>query len=152
MTIERRIFVFGAVAAIAGLGIGGWAIAPTRAADIRVFKSPSCGCCNGWIDHLRKNGFSVEVVEQEDVSPIKARLGVPSFLESCHTASIGNYVIEGHVPAADIQRLLELKPEARGLAVPGMPVGSPGMEYENQRERFEVVLFGERGNFVFARY
>ena len=152
MTIERRMFVFGTVAAITGLSIGGWALAPARAADIKVFKSPSCGCCNGWIDHLRKNGFSVEVVEQEDVSPIKARLGVPHFLESCHTASFGNYVIEGHVPAADIRRLLELKPEARGLAVPGMPVGSPGMEYENQRERFEVVLFGDRHNLVFARY
>lgn len=152
MTINRRTFLLGAVAAAATLGAGLWAIAPASGLEIKVYKSASCVCCNGWIDHLRLHGFAVAIEQQQDVSPTKARLGVPESLASCHTARIGNYVVEGHVPAADIKRLLELQPEARGLAVPGMVVGSPGMEQGRDRDRFDVVLFGDKGNTVFARY
>lgn len=95
---------------------------------VEVFKSPACGCCGSWIDHLRQAGFPVQVHEVEDLEPVRKRLGVPYGKGSCHTARVDGYVIEGHVPAADIQRLLRERPDARGLVLPGMPAGSPGME------------------------
>ncbi len=120
---------------------------------IVVTKDPTCGCCTGWADHLRQAGFAVEVVETQAINRVKARLGVPDDLASCHTAEVGPYVIEGHVPAAEIRRLLAERPSARGLAVPGMPMGSPGMEMEGMDpEDYEVVLFGPAGQRVFARY
>jgi hypothetical protein len=120
---------------------------------ITVTKDPSCGCCGGWVDHLKAEGFTVEVVETAAVNRVKAKLGVPSELASCHTAEIEGYVIEGHVPAAAIRRLLAEKPQARGLAVPGMPVGSPGMEIDGTApETYDVVLFGSFGRRVFARF
>lgn len=93
-----------------------------------VHKHPSCGCCVHWIEHMREAGFAVEVHDHEDMGPIKQRAGVPYAKGSCHTAEIDGYFIEGHVPAEDVQRLLAERPEARGLTVPGMPAGSPGME------------------------
>lgn len=93
-----------------------------------VHKHPSCGCCGLWIEHMREAGFQVEVQDHEDMGPIKQRVGVPYAKGSCHTAEIDGYFIEGHVPAADVKRLLAERPEARGLTVPGMPAGSPGME------------------------
>lgn len=93
-----------------------------------VHKSPSCGCCKVWVDHLKQAGFRVEVRDSNDLEPIKKKLGVPYGEGSCHTAEIGGYFVEGHVPAEDIKRLLAQKPKARGLTVPGMPIGSPGME------------------------
>lgn len=93
-----------------------------------VHKSPSCGCCGLWVEHLQQAGFTVEVRNEDNLNPIKERLGVPYGKASCHTAEIGGYVIEGHVPAEDIKRLLAEKPTARGLVLPGMPLGSPGME------------------------
>lgn len=93
-----------------------------------VHKHPSCGCCGLWIDHMREAGFQVQVQDHEDMGPIKERVGVPYAKGSCHTAEIDGYFIEGHVPAADVKRLLAERPEARGLTVPGMPAGSPGME------------------------
>lgn len=93
-----------------------------------VHKSPTCGCCGSWVEHLRHAGFQVEVRETDDLAPVKERLGVPYGKGSCHTAEIGGYVVEGHVPADDIKRLLREKPQARGLVLPGMPLGSPGME------------------------
>ena len=97
-------------------------------AAVEVFKSPYCGCCGKWVEHLRQNGFQVNTHDVEDVTAARKRLGMPDRLGSCHTAKIGGYVVEGHVPAADIQRLLRDKPKALGLAVPSMPPGSPGME------------------------
>ena len=97
-------------------------------AQVEVFKSPYCGCCGKWVEHLRQNGFQVKTHDVEDVTAARKRLGMPDRLGSCHTAKIGGYVVEGHVPAADIQRLLKEKPRALGLAVPSMPPGSPGME------------------------
>ena len=120
--------------------------------SIVVTRSPSCGCCSAWIAHLRQAGFSVEEKLQDDLAPLKAQLGVPSDLQSCHTATLGGYVIEGHVPAKEILRVLAERPSALGLAVAGMPAGSPGMEIGTQSERFDVVLFGAGGQQIFARY
>lgn len=118
-----------------------------------VTKDPSCGCCGAWVEHVRKAGFPVEVVESPEVNRLKVRLGVPQTLASCHTAEIGGYVIEGHVPADAIKRLLVERPQAKGLAVPGMPVGSPGMEVEGvENDTYDVVLFGPAGETTFARY
>ena len=111
-----------------------------------VYKSPSCGCCAKWVEHLEEHGFQVETVESSDMNAVKKRLGVPFGLASCHTALVNDtYVIEGHVPAADIRRLFESGAEAKGLAVPGMPGGSPGME-SAPAVPYEVILFDAEGN------
>ena len=96
--------------------------------EVEVYKSPYCGCCTEWAKHMAANGFRVRSIDIEDVAATRARLGMPERYGSCHTAKIGNYLIEGHVPADDIKRLLRERPRARGLALPGMPMGSPGME------------------------
>ena len=153
MPINRRTLLAGGIAA-ATLGAAGWLLIPGAAAeaDVAVYKSPTCGCCGNWVDHLRANGFTVAVKERSDLTPVKTRLRVPERLESCHTAEVGGYVVEGHVPAADIRRLLAEKPQARGLAVPGMPAGSPGMEDGGRREAYQVILFGDKGLSVHARH
>lgn len=110
-----------------------------------VYKDPNCGCCTEWVSHVRKAGFVVTVRDTADMSSVKASFGVPSALESCHTARVGAYAIEGHVPADLIQKLLREQPVARGLAVPGMPMGSPGMEQGSQKDAFDVVLFDKAG-------
>lgn len=126
--------------------------AQAEATEITVYKSPTCGCCNGWIDHLKAAGFSVTAHNREDMAEIKSERGVPKALGSCHTAEVAGYVIEGHVPPADIQRLLETKPNVAGLAVPGMPIGSPGMEGPNP-EAYEVLEFKKNGeSAVFATH
>ncbi len=117
---------------------------------ITVNKDPDCSCCAGWVDHLQKAGFPVTVVLAADLKPLKVRLGVPDDLTSCHTAQVEGYVIEGHVPASAIRKLLAEKPAGIGLAVPGMPAGSPGMGGEP--EMFEVVLFAANARRAFARY
>jgi hypothetical protein len=120
---------------------------------IEVAKSPTCGCCTAWIDRLRWAGFQVEIRDMDDVTPFARNLGVPDNLRSCHTGSIGGYAIEGHVPVADIRRLLAERPDAAGIAVPGMPHGSPGMEVNNEREPYDVILFTRDGRrSAFARY
>lgn len=117
-----------------------------------VTKDPNCDCCSGWTEHVRGAGFAVEVVETPELNRVKARLGVPQALAACHTAEVDGFVIEGHVPAVVIKRLLVERPSATGLAVRGMPVGSPGMEIEGERpERYDVILFGPGGQAVFAR-
>ena len=108
-----------------------------------VHKNESCGCCNGWVDHMRAAGFAVEVRNEDNLDPVKTRLGVPPGKGSCHTAEVGGYLIEGHVPAEDIRRLLAQRPDARGLVLPGMPLGSPGMEMPDGRSQpytVELVL------------
>ena len=117
-----------------------------------VYKSPWCGCCTAWIDHMREAGFDLRVTDLEDMASIKAPLGVTPGLESCHTAVIGGYVIEGHVPAREIARLLSERPTATGLAAPGMPMGSPGMETQGKSDAYDVILFAPGGNEVFASY
>ncbi len=126
--------------------------APALAAKITVYKSPTCGCCKEWVKHLRANGFSVTTKDVTNLTPYKDANGVPPMLESCHTAKVNGYTIEGHVPAADIQRLLKERPKVVGLAVPGMPTGSPGMEGAYQ-ERYEVLTFDKDGRTaVYARH
>jgi hypothetical protein len=120
------------------------AAAATAAPPVTVYKDPDCSCCGAWVEHLKANGFAVTVHEVRDMSPHKKRLGVPERLGSCHTASVGGYTIEGHVPAADIKRLLTERPKARGLAVPGMPQGSPGME-TGKLDPYDVLLFDAAG-------
>ena len=119
---------------------------------ITVYKSPTCGCCTKWVDLLSERGFEVETIEQRNLAPVKAAQGVPRQLASCHTALIEGYVVEGHVPIADIERLLRERPALSGIAVPGMPIGSPGMEGPNP-ERYEVIGFDASGKFsVFATH
>lgn len=115
-----------------------------EAADLVVYKSPTCGCCNAWIDHLKENGFTVETHDQQNMSQVKDVMGVPRQMRSCHTAKAGDYVIEGHVPADLIVRLLKEKPQVRGLAVPGMPMGSPGME-GHRRDPYDILAFKKDG-------
>lgn len=121
--------------------------------DINVYKDPACGCCKLWVEYLRSNSFNVTVHETDDMAPIKLQFAVPEALQACHTASIGGYVIEGHVPAPDIRRLLNERPKALGLAVPGMPTGSPGMEGDALAEHYDVMLFaGKDAPQLFSRY
>lgn len=122
--------------------------------DVTVYKDPSCGCCGKWAEHMREAGFSVKEVPSTEMSRIKQQLGVPGALGSCHTAKIGNYVIEGHVPAADVKKLLaDAPPQALGLAAPGMPMGSPGMEGPYPADRYNVMRFNRDGSqAVFASH
>ncbi|HRN84558.1 MAG TPA: DUF411 domain-containing protein [Hyphomicrobium sp.] len=145
---RRRVLGFIGAGALAGLSRG--ARADTLPHAI-VFRDPSCGCCHDWVEHLRANGFTATMRDTPRMAAIKARLGVPRSLASCHTAEIGGYVIEGHVPADAIKRLLAEKPEARGLAVPGMPIGSPGME-GGTPETYEVILFGDGAEWSYGTF
>jgi hypothetical protein len=113
---------------------------------IDVFKTSTCGCCKIWVEHLRSNGFTVKTTDVEDMSGIKASRGVPAKLQSCHTGVVDGYVLEGHVPAADIHRILKERPKVAGLAVPGMPIGSPGMEVKGVTPQpFDVMAFEKGG-------
>ena len=131
-----------------GMVVVGGACASDAAAKpgtkIMVYKSPTCGCCRKWEDHLDENGFEVTSQNVPDVAPIKDRYGIPAALASCHTGLVGGYAIEGHVPADLIHRLLREKPKAIGLAVPGMPMGSPGME-GFRKDRYDVILVEQNG-------
>jgi hypothetical protein len=118
---------------------------------ITVHKDPACGCCSGWVEHLQKAGFATKVLDTKDLDAVKRKLGVPDDLAACHTAEVSGYVVEGHVPAAALTRFLAEKPHAKGLAVPGMPIGSPGMEGGNA-ELYEVVLFGPAGRRSYMRF
>ncbi len=139
MMMDRRTFAL-VVAGAALLVPGG-----VRAASaMTVHKDPTCGCCEAWVNHVRAAGYEARVVEIAAINAVKAKLGVPHALRSCHTAEIDGYVIEGHVPAAAIARLLAERPKVRGLAVPGMPIGSPGMEVEGRDpESYDVMAFGD---------
>jgi hypothetical protein len=112
---------------------------------VTVFKDPNCGCCKSWVDHLRKHGFAVTAKDTSDINGPKRTARVPERLYSCHTAFVGGYVVEGHIPAEDIQRLLAEKPRIAGIAVPGMPAGSPGMEMGNRKDKYDVIAFNRDG-------
>jgi hypothetical protein len=145
MTDRRHILFASAALLLAG---------PAAAARqvVEVYKSATCGCCSKWIEHLRAKGFEVNSHDVDDIAASRARLGVPETLGSCHTAQVAGYLIEGHVPADDINRLLKTQPKAAGLAVPGMPRGSPGME-SDVRDPYDVLLFQPNGRFVvYQRY
>ena len=128
------------------------ACAQANAATIAVIKDPNCGCCSQWIEYLRRNGFEVTVTDTAEQPRISAEMGVPETLRGCHSATIAGYAIEGHVPVEDIRRLLTERPDAKGIAVPGMPVGSPGMEQGGMRDPYVTVLFGAAGETIFARH
>jgi hypothetical protein len=120
---------------------------------VTVTKDPNCGCCTGWAEHIEAAGFPVRIVESQNMDAIKQRLGVPPALYSCHTAEVDGYVVEGHVPAAAIQRLLTERPAATGLAVPGMPAGSPGMDFPGMTaEPYEVFLFTPADHKIFGQF
>lgn len=144
--------------AAAALLLGGAALilsfrpaAPDPEAEVVVYKSPTCGCCSEWVDHLEAAGFTVAAENVRDMAAVKHREGVPLDLSSCHTAVIGDYVFEGHIPARVIRDFLDEAPELSGLAVPGMPVGSPGMEGPNPVP-YDVIAFDQDGNrSVFER-
>jgi hypothetical protein len=115
--------------------------------SVTVYKSASCGCCVKWVEHMRKAGFEVTVNDVDNVHPVKMRVGVPPAKGSCHTAEVGGYFLEGHVPASDVKRLLAERPAAKGLAVPGMPMGSPGMEVPDGRtQAYDVELVAKDGS------
>ena len=147
-----------ALVALAALGAaaaaGGRLAAPALAGGgvMEVYKSPWCGCCGAWVEHMRAAGFDVRVTEVEELDPVKARYGVAPDLQSCHTAVIDGYVVEGHVPAREVARLLQERPAATGLAVPGMPVGSPGMEQGARKDPYPVILFSPTKMSLWARY
>ena len=135
------------------LAIGGWSLATAASGShIDVYKSPYCGCCEKWVEHLRRQGFDVAAHDTDDIPAKRRALGMPDAYGSCHVAKVGNYVIEGHVPGADIQQLLKTKPKAIGLAVPSMPPGSPGME-SGKAIPFNTLLINDNGSSsVFARH
>lgn len=149
--MHRRAFVAGALAIPLVISIARAAGLPR----VTVAKSPSCGCCGAWVDHMRAAGFEVGVqdVTDEALAALKRRLGLAPEHTSCHTAEVDGYVVEGHVPAEDVKRLLAERPDARGLAVPGMPIGSPGMEMGGTREPYDTLLIGTNGEArLFARH
>jgi hypothetical protein len=124
---------------------GSIAIADDALPVVTVWKSPTCGCCSQWVEHMKQAGFKVDVRDVADVTPYKTEHGVDPKHASCHTAMVGGYVIEGHVPADDIKRLLAEHPQLVGVAAPGMPAGSPGMEAGSQRDRYDVIAFDKAG-------
>ncbi len=148
--LRRRDVLLASAAALAA----GPSCAAGAGPSIVVYKDPSCGCCTAWVDRLKAAGFKTDVDDSQDMAAIKAKYGVPEDLTSCHTGVVAGYAIEGHVPAADIKRLLKEKPKALGIAVPGMPVNSPGMEVPGQPdEAYTVWLFAKDGTrTAFAKH
>ena len=130
--------------------------AQSRQTAVEVYKDPTCGCCSKWIDHLNSHGFTATAIEtgKEKLDALKSSRGIPQKARSCHTAIVGGYVVEGHVPAADVQRLLKERPAVVGIAVPGMPIGSPGMEVPGMKAQpFDVIAFMKDGSTrVFASH
>jgi hypothetical protein len=149
--MNRRTFVLGSSFGLTKLALGSARESKFEAAAT-VFKDQACGCCNGWVEHLKRNSFEVTVqeVQGSELQELKQKYRVPSDLQSCHTAVVDGYVIEGHVPAAQIQRILKERPKAIGLAVPGMPIGSPGMEGARS-EKYSVLLFDSAGQSTVYR-
>jgi hypothetical protein len=142
--MQRRTYLGGALGAALSLWQG-MTSAQSESNLVSVWKTASCGCCKAWIAHLQPNGFKVVASDVPNTAPIRKDLNMPAALGSCHTAKVENYVIEGHVPAKDIQRLLKERPRAIGLTVPGMPAGSPGMEMGTKKDKFNVLFVLENG-------
>jgi len=143
---RRRMLIAGAASL---LQIG--AVSAATEALITVHKDPTCGCCSGWVQHLQDASFVTKVLDTTDIDAVKRRLGVPDDLAACHTAEVAGYIIEGHVPAAALKRFLAEKPQATGLAVPGMPIGSPGME-GGRPEKYDVVLFAPNSRRTYMSF
>jgi hypothetical protein len=138
---------------ILSFGLKAETTATEKAVDVTVYRSPTCGCCGKWIDHLKQNHFNVKDIVSDDMESIKKKYGVPKEMASCHTAIVDGYVIEGHVPADDINALLKSKPKVVGLAVPGMVTGSPGMEMGGKKDPYDVMSFDKENHFqIFNSY
>lgn len=147
---RRSLLIVG----VSALSAAACAQTPRPSSDLAVYKSPICGCCGAWVEHMTAAGFQARITEVTDPAAVRGAQGVPASVASCHTALIGGYVLEGHVPAEDVLRLLAERPDALGLAVPAMPLGSPGMEApDGQREPYETLLILKGGGTrVFARH
>jgi hypothetical protein len=146
MNSRKRTGVLAGGMAVAFLALVAWLPGQqARPIPITVYKSPTCGCCAAWNDHMTANGFVVTVRDTENLVPIKTDAGVPGRLQSCHTAIVAGYVVEGHVPADLVKKMLAEKPRVIGIAVPGMPIGSPGMEQGPQKQPYDVLLFDAQG-------
>ena len=149
--MNRRTLLSLAAAAAAVAAVP--SLAKTALPQVEVYKNPDCGCCGAWVDHLKAAGFPVKVHEMPDTSAVRKRYGIPDEFSSCHTGVVAGYALEGHVPADDVKRLLAKKPRAAGLSVPGMPVGSPGMEVGSRKDPYQVLLIDKAGrSSVFASY
>ena len=136
-----------------GAGVEAETLDATKPVDIVVYRSPSCSCCGEWLEHLKKNNFNVKDIVTDDVQAIKNKYGVTDALASCHTALVGGYVVEGHVPADDIRKLLKTQPKIVGIAVPGMVSGTPGMEVGDKKDAYNVISFDkENHTAVFSSY
>ena len=143
MPVKLAAIAVGALAVGGGVVLAEGFARPAEAAEMTVYKSDSCGCCGGWVEHMRKAGYAIRVVPTDDLAPVKTRLGVPQSLWSCHTAVVDGKVIEGHVPAAAVNAFLKSPGASRGIGVGGMPTGSPGMEAPGYApERYDVMRFG----------
>lgn len=153
-SLTRRCFNMCTAAWIAGLTMPLTAFAATAERPaVKAYRNPGCGCCEKWADLMKQAGFDITMEDDDDLADRKEQLGVPADLAGCHTALIGDYVIEGHVPPQDILKFLAVKPVALGLAVPGMPVGSPGMETDGTKDSYEVVQFSKDGSrHVYAKH
>ena len=147
---SRRSILSGGLV-LCGVVVGSGAMAKTRR-NITVYKTPWCGCCGLWVGHLRQAGWTARVIDVEDLAPVRARHGVPDRLASCHTGVVGRYAIEGHVPAADIDRLIREAPAGRALVVPGMPAGSPGMESAGREPYVSLLLLADGRTRVYGRH
>lgn len=150
-SLSRRFLLILGVSASAAAAC---AQTPRPSSDLAVYKSPTCGCCGAWVEHMTAAGFQARITEVTDPGSVRSARGVPAAVASCHTAVIGGYVLEGHVSAEDVRKLLAERPDALGLAVPAMPLGSPGMETpDGQREPYETLLILKGGGTrVFARH
>ena len=149
---SRRLGLLGAVLLIGVLGAWQAGLFSQSLPEALVYKTPTCGCCSLWADHLTENGFTVTTKDLTDLNPIKKQYGIEPRLQSCHTAVIGDYVFEGHIPAEFVKKVLEEKPEIRGLTVPGMPIGSPGMEQGNRRDPYDILSIDHQGHVsVYAK-
>ncbi|MGH7466476.1 MAG: DUF411 domain-containing protein [Longimicrobiales bacterium] len=153
LMLDRRRFVLTALAGGASLVSARFLTAMQSPANkLVIYKSPTCGCCQKWVDHVKASGFVTEVHDVEDINAIKTKHGIPTELQSCHTTLADRYVVEGHVPADVIQKLLKEKPAVVGIAAPGMPAGSPGMEVGTRKDAYDIVAFQKNGKTsVFAR-
>ena len=136
---------------ISGLALAGMVVVspsdnlPAQGPAMTVYKTPTCGCCAKWVDHMKAAGFKVQVQDMDDLTEIKQASGVPIPIRTCHTAVVGNYVVEGHVPADLVKKMRNEKPKMAGIAVPGMPIGSPGMESGSEKQPHDVILFDKTG-------
>jgi hypothetical protein len=148
MTNSRARRAVGTLAVTIALAWAGtvWMVAQSAKPQMTVYKSATCGCCSKWVEHMKANGFDVKAIDVDDIDKVKRERGVPADAASCHTALVNGYVVEGHVPADAVQKMLKEKPAIAGIAVPGMPMGSPGMEVPGgQKEAFNIVSFDKTG-------